>query len=69
MNSVWLSWAIPSAIVVLLGLLKISRQAGRIEESVKNLSRRVGTIEAHLLDGQISAAERILQEVRFKNPR
>ena len=42
-----LAWGIPTAVVVLGALLKITRQAGRIEEGVKGLYGRVQRLEEH----------------------
>ena len=36
---------VPSTVLILGGLLKVSRQAGRIEEGVKGLYDRVSSLE------------------------
>jgi hypothetical protein len=40
-----LAWAAPAGVVIAFGLLKISRQAGRIEEGVRGLYDRVKRLE------------------------
>ncbi len=45
MEAALLGAGAPSVILILGGLLKISRQAGRIEEGVKWLYDRVGRLE------------------------
>lgn len=43
-----LAWIVPSVLIIIGGLLKLSRQAGRIEEGVAGLYKRVDTIERHI---------------------
>src|SRR5262249_30432893 len=45
LGELMLEWLIPSSVVILLAILKISRQAGRIEEGVKGLYARVDRLE------------------------
>jgi hypothetical protein len=44
----YLSWAVPTSVVVLFALFKISMQAGRIEQGVKGLYRRMDRVEHHI---------------------
>lgn len=41
----YLAWAVPAAVLILGGILKISRQTGRIEEGVRGLYGRVERLE------------------------
>ena len=41
----YLEWLIPTSVVILGALLKISRQTGRIEEGVRGLYTRVERLE------------------------
>ena len=47
MSATYLAWLIPTAVAVLGALLRITRQAGRIEEGVKGLYGRVQRLEEH----------------------
>lgn len=40
-----LAWVVPSSVLILGGLLKIIRQAGRIEEGIKGIYPRIDRIE------------------------
>lgn len=48
MTAADLAWVVPSVLVIIGALLKVSRQAGRIEEGVAGLYKRVDTIERHI---------------------